>query len=49
MSPFKYAYIERINPYSKDEIDYFENLINISGWFTNVQFSNIDAKEYPDG
>lgn len=46
--PFKYGYLERIDPYSVEEIDYYETVIKKFGWFTDLKYTNIGTKEYPN-
>jgi hypothetical protein len=48
LSPFKFGFLERYTEYSREEINYYEGVIKRFGWFTDVRFSNIGLKEYPN-
>lgn len=48
ITPIKFGYLERDNPYSEAEVQYYEGLIKKFGWFTDHKYSNIRSKEYPE-
>jgi hypothetical protein len=48
ISPIKFGYLERTKPYTKEEIDYYEDIIKKFGWFTSHKFSHIKTQEYPE-
>jgi hypothetical protein len=45
---FKFGYMERIEEYTKEEIDYYEEVIKNVGYFTSHKYSHIGTQEYPE-
>lgn len=45
---FKFGYIENIEPFSKEDEEFILGNLKIFNWFQNIEYINMNFKEYPD-